>query len=69
MSQAAKIVIRAGHTWWLCPNCSQKLAEIIGDRIVIRSGPIMITLGKHTEPDQTCHRCGASSLLRKEQAA
>lgn len=65
----AKVVTQAGHTWWCCPNCSKKLAEIVGKRIIIRIGATMISLGTHTNPDVTCPKCGASSVLAKEQAA
>lgn len=65
----AKVTNERGCKAWRCPNCDRKLAEIVGSRVIIRSGDIMISLGIHTNPDQTCPRCGTSSVLCEEQAA
>ncbi len=59
----AKIVTEAGHTWWKCPNCTQRLAEIIGERVVIRSQDRLISLRSDADQDQVCWRCGIMSRL------
>lgn len=61
--QPAKITIESGHTWWLCPNCRKRLAEIIGDRVVIEARDRRITIAVTKEPDQVCPKCGESSAV------
>lgn len=61
--QPAKITTEAGVAQWVCPNCDQKLAEIVGRRVVIRAGKIQVSVCVDHEPEQTCFRCGAVSSL------
>jgi hypothetical protein len=60
---AAKVVSENGHTWWKCPNCDQKLAELVGARVVIRVHSRLISLPRDLEQDQVCWRCGLTSVL------
>lgn len=46
---------------WRCPNCGSMLAQIIGDRVVIRVRDRMISLPADVEQDQVCWRCGVTS--------
>jgi rubrerythrin len=57
----ATITTEAGHTWWLCPNCRKRLAEIIGGRVVVEARDRRITIAVAKEPDQVCPKCGAIS--------
>lgn len=58
-----------GDTWWLCPNCEQRLGKIIGNRIVIRVGKVMLSVSAHADPEQTCPICGAVSAIREHVTA
>lgn len=69
MIQNARITTERGHSWWRCPNCHQKLAEIIGNRVVIRVGERMLSLPAEREPDQVCWKCGTTSVLSRERVA
>lgn len=69
MMHDAKIVNVGGCKVWHCPNCDQKLAEIVGSRVVIRIKERMISLSSNAEPDQVCWRCGTTSVLSREKAA
>lgn len=63
-STAARIVPVDGTTReWRCPNCDAMLAQIIGDRVVIRVRDRTIYLRAELEPDQVCWRCGTMSAL------
>ena len=66
---AAKISRDHGSTVWLCPNCDQKLAEIIGQRVVIRVRERLISLRSDVEQDQVCWKCGTTSVYERETAA
>jgi len=67
--QPAKLTQEAGHTWWLCPSCGRKLAELIGDRVVIRQGHGEWSMPRRNEPETTCPRCHASSELPEDLVA
>lgn len=59
----ARIVERQGRQWWLCPVCAKTLAEVIGDRIVIRVHERVIGMARAKTPDQVCPQCGTHSVL------
>jgi len=59
----ATIATEGGHTWWYCPSCHKRLAEIVGDRVVIRSGKEVWAMPVRNEPEVTCPRCLATSVL------
>lgn len=63
----ATIVTESGDAWWLCPNCRQKLAEIIGSRVVIVARERRIFIAATHESDQVCWRCGVPSALIEER--
>lgn len=65
---AAKITTEAGHTWWRCPNCDAKQAEIIGRRVVILAKDRRISLPADVEQDQVCWKCGTTSILEGQQS-
>lgn len=62
--QPASIVTEDGHTYWMCPNCGQKLAEIVGTQVVISAGKIRVFVEATKEPGQACYRCGMPSVLK-----
>lgn len=59
----ARIVLANGVAHWRCPNCGQKLAEIIGGRVVISVGHCRVSIAVASEPDQVCWKCGQVSSL------
>lgn len=59
----AMLSTEGGHTWWLCPACRKRLAELVGDRVVIRSGKEAWAFPVRNEPEVTCPRCLATSVL------
>jgi hypothetical protein len=65
----ATIRIEAGHTWWLCPSCGKRLAEIVGDRVVIRQGRSQWSMPVRNQPETVCPHCLASSVLDQEAEA
>lgn len=67
--QTAIVTTHRGAVEWHCPNCDQKLAEIVGQRVVIRVKDRTITLRSDLEPDQVCWKCGATSVYEQETAA
>lgn len=69
VSTPAKITTERGLPMWRCPNCGQKLAEILGDRVVIKAGTRTISLPVGVEQDQVCWRCGTMSALKRECVA
>lgn len=60
----AAIVTEDGRDYWMCPNCGQKLAEIIGTQVVISAGKIRVFVESEKEPGQACFRCGMPSVLK-----
>lgn len=60
----------ATHCYWRCPNCRRILGEIVGVRLVI-----LVRRDWHiTQPlidglEQTCPKCHAVSVWRKERGA
>lgn len=48
---------------WRCPNCNAKLAEIVGERVVIRMRNRRLSLPAIDDIDQVCWRCGVVSVL------
>jgi len=61
--QPAKITSEAGHVWWKCPNCTRRLAEIVGGRVVIEARDRQISIGIDKEPEQSCPKCGQVSIV------
>lgn len=59
----ATISTAGGHTWWLCPCCRKRLAELVADRVVIRNGKEVWSMPLRNEPEVTCPRCLATSVL------
>ena len=59
----ARIEVRDGRRWWLCPCCGQRLGELHGDRVVIAVGDRRVTMPARNEPEQTCPKCGAASVV------
>lgn len=59
----ARIEIAHGRRWWLCPNCRQKLGEVVGGRVIIAIGDRQIRMPTRNQPDQDCPRCGQTSVL------
>jgi hypothetical protein len=53
-----------GRQWWRCPCCRRTLAEIVGDRIVVKVAHQTVRLPRVGDVDQPCPRCGAVSVLR-----
>ncbi len=49
---------------WRCPNCDQKLGEILGNRVVVKAGSITLFFSLRNDPEQSCFRCGTSSSLK-----
>ena len=49
---------------WECPNCGQRLADVMGDRVVIKTGDRRISFPLRDGTEQTCPKCGAYSELR-----
>lgn len=66
MTEPAKVVTEQGISTWRCPNCDQKLGNILGVRVVIRVSDRLISLPATVEPDQVCWRCGTTSVLKRE---
>lgn len=48
-------------TFWACPNCGTKLAEIVGRRAVIRYERRVWSMALDADPQQTCGKCGETS--------
>lgn len=69
MIEPAKITTEHGFEVWRCPNCEQKLADIIGMRVVIKVGERRISLRSDVEQDQVCWKCGMTSVLKRERVA
>jgi len=67
--RSAIITTHNGTAEWHCPNCDQKLAEIIGQRVVIRARERLISLRSDVEPDQVCWKCGTTSVYEQGRAA
>jgi hypothetical protein len=65
----ATITTEAGHTWWMCPACGKRLAELVGDRVVIRSGREQWSFPVRNQPETVCPRCLATSVLPEEAEA
>lgn len=61
--RSGRLVAVNGVQQWLCPNCGAKLAEIVGERVVIRIRDRTISLRVDLYPDQVCWRCGETSVL------
>lgn len=49
---------------WECPNCGQRLGDVMGDRVVIKMSDRRISIPLRDGTDQTCWKCGAYSELR-----
>lgn len=58
----AKVVLEKGCRWWRCPNCGQKMAELVGERVVIKAAGVLISL-RARPVEQGCPRCGMVSEL------
>lgn len=69
MSDTARLVRRGGHMVWTCPTseCHKTLAEVFGDRIVIRTGDRFIEARVSSGLQQTCPTCGAKSAIAGEE--
>lgn len=67
--QPAIITTNNGTAEWHCPNCDQKLAEIIGSRVVIRARERLISLRSDVEQDQVCWKCGTTSVFDERRTA
>lgn len=65
----AAILTNGKAVSWLCPNCQAKLAEIVGSRVVVRSGDRRITMELRWQPTQDCPRCGCVSQVSEEAMA
>jgi ribosomal protein L37AE/L43A len=65
--EAARIVVVNGDREWHCPNCNTRLAQLIGDRVVIRVRDRVITMRADLEPDQVCWKCGTTSHIDRER--
>lgn len=61
----ATIEASGGRHWWRCPNCGQKLGEVVGERVIIEAGRRRLRMPVRTEPEQDCPRCGAASAIKK----
>jgi ribosomal protein S27AE len=59
----ARIETVQGHRWWKCPNCGQKMGEVVGQRVIISVGDRQIRMPSANQPEQDCPRCGQSSVL------
>lgn len=57
----AKVEMRDGRRFWFCPNCGQKLGEIVGCRVIIVVGPRQVRMPVEKRPEQDCPRCGVAS--------
>ncbi len=33
-----RLIVRDGRQWWSCQACNRKLAEVRGERVIVRSG-------------------------------
>lgn len=49
---------------WNCPNCQQRLGDVVGERVVIKVAGRNISIPLRDGIDQSCPRCGAYSELR-----
>lgn len=49
---------------WECPNCGQRLGDVLGDRVVIKVSGRSISVPLRDGVDQSCPRCGAYSEIR-----
>ena len=49
---------------WECPNCGQRLGDVMGDRVVIKVTGRRISIPLRNGTDQACPKCGAYSELR-----
>jgi len=58
-----RIETRDGRRWWSCPNCGQKLGEVVGTRIVMITGARQIRMPVDKEPEYDCPRCEQASRL------
>ena len=49
---------------WQCPNCGQRLGDVMGERVVIRISERRISVPLRNGIDQTCWKCVAHSEIR-----
>lgn len=63
--EPARIVVVNGDREWHCPNCNARLAQLIGERVVIRVRDRLISMRSDVEPDQVCWKCGITSNLER----
>ncbi len=49
---------------WECPNCGQRLGDVMGDRVVIKMSDRRISIPLREGVDQACWKCGTHSELR-----
>ena len=49
---------------WQCPNCGQRLGDVMGERVVIRISERRISVPLRDGIDQACWKCGTHSELR-----
>ncbi len=59
----ARVETRQGRRWWLCANCGQKLGEVVGARVIVRSGKCEVRLPVEKGPERDCPKCGQASGL------
>ncbi len=59
----ATVETRQQRRWWLCPNCGQKMGEIVGARVLVSIGDRQLRMPLRNEPEQDCPRCGETSQL------
>jgi ribosomal protein L37AE/L43A len=59
---AARVVVRGGKRWWLCPNCDHTLGELVGVRLVVVIRGRRFTFELVPRLRQTCPSCGHESV-------
>lgn len=61
VATAARVVVRSGKRWMLCPNCDHTLGELVGVRLIVIVRGRRFTFPLVVGLCQTCPGCGHES--------
>lgn len=64
----ARIVVRGGRRWLLCPNCDHTLGELVGVRLIVIIRGRRFTFPLVSGLTQSCPSCGQESEYEGEYA-